>query len=428
MPVAGLICVIYILMISRCRTVVSTAVANFIAIGCVDMIQGVELLAASYTDFPMPVFIVELLSGTLVSGFHYISAGLTGLCATVGEGMLCMADPAGAIAAACPVVQIIMLPVIADGMLGSGLLAAGVAYLLVGFQVNVRIAAVDMFSGSVNDLCCLTTAIGTYQLTAAAVNTGSFLDQLAIFPVVLFALLEIAFAANSDMLAFTAAFPLVKAVITRVLDTGLAIALCNFVSGVRFLFTFAADLVFLVRVCGFDLRLVIMAAACVGRAAAGIIGGAEVEVTDLTLADHDTVSVVAVSTGIALQRVEVSTFRVINKTNMAEVFLEKQIALLRCIAFAVLIRQAEVTGVGQTGSFQYTFGNACFLGAPAYKHATPGGIGLAVPFAILGVIVAAFPVTDLGQRHTDNIIAHVAGVFVCVFICGAYRRSEERNH
>ena len=151
------------------------------------------------------------------------------------------------------------------------------------------------------------------------------------------------------MLTVTGTFPGVPIVVACILNTGLTVINGRGATGICLVRTLCADLEFFMRMVCFDFCFVIMAAAGIGRA--GIIGGTEVVVADLSSTDHNTGTVITAITRVALDGVEIFTFRVINKAYMREVCFEEEITLNRGVGTAVFIGQAEIAGVCDTGAF-----------------------------------------------------------------------------
>ena len=109
-PVTGLIRMSHILVFSGAGTTIAAAVTNLITIGGVPVIVGISDFSAFGADLPVLILIVELFTAGFMTTFHYKPAILTGRCTTVRKVMFCMTDPAAAIRAACPMVEIIILP------------------------------------------------------------------------------------------------------------------------------------------------------------------------------------------------------------------------------------------------------------------------------------------------------------------------------
>ena len=236
-------------------------------------------------------------------------------------------------------------------MCGCDLFAACLTYSLVFGFIDIREILILMQFSGCDNFCGLRTAIGTGHILTTFFNTGSFFCDFSGIPIMGFCLLQFAFGANSVVIILVLTFPLAVIMITGILDTDFAAALGNFVSGVGFLAAFCANFVFFVRVIGFYLCFVIMTTFAGHIGIAGVIGGAEIEFADLTLADHDGGAVIAGSAGIALNGVEIISFGVVYETYMGKTLLEEKITLLRGITLAVLIGKTEVAGICNTGSF-----------------------------------------------------------------------------
>ena len=428
-PMAGFVCVIDIFVCSGDLTTVTAAAANFITFRVETVLMNGFLATAAGTILPVCGFVVGVQTLQLMTGFLHITANLTGAGAAVGEIVFAVLDATATIGAAGPVIDGIMFPVLAYSVLGGCLLAAGFANLLVLALINVGEAAVFVFAGGINFLGRFSVTDTAGDLPATAVNTGSYLDHISGFPLMGFCNLFTAFGTDLAVLSVAGILPGTVSMIAVGLNTGLAAVACFLVAGVGFLVALGADLILFVGMIGLYLGgVVVITAGITGAGRTLVIGGAEIEVADLSLADHNTGTVITGSTGVTFDGVKIGAFRVVNQSNMGKTLFEEQIALLRGVVLTVLIRQAEIVGVGHCGSLKNTGGNTCFLCAPADKHRTPGGIGQAVPNAVFGVVVGTFAITDLGKCNTDNIVFHVAGVFVCIFVCCICLGREERQH
>ena len=336
-PVPGLIGVVDILMCGCTTAAVATDVADLVAIRSVDVVMDLSLHAASCTQLPMLLLIELLVSVGLMSFFQNVTAGFAGFQTAAGEGVFLVANPSAAIGAAGPMVEIVVLPVAVQGVAGCGLQITYTAYFLVFILADVGKVAVCMPTGCVKLLCCLRTAIGTDTLTAAFFNTSGFFDKLSVFPVMGLGLCKFAFRTDTGMATGIRLFPLAEFVVAGILDTGLATVAYNLVSGVGFLIAFIAELIFLVRMVGFNTDGVVMVTAGAYGTAAGIVRGTEVEVADLSFPDHDAGSIIAGGAGVAFDGIEICTLSVVHKANMVKALLEEQITLLGNVAAAIFV-------------------------------------------------------------------------------------------
>lgn len=197
-----------------------------------------------------------------------------------------------------------------------------------------------MFACSLDALCGFGTAIGTNHLLGTLVDTGGFLQEFSTFPVMGFGLLQTAFITLAVMLIVHGFLPFAVRMLTCILNTGLAAIIIDLFASVGFLIALATDLVFLVRMFRFRLSVVVVAATGVAGTtgtAAGIVGRTEIEIADLALTDHNAMSIIAVSTGVTLNRIEIRAFCVINKTHMAKSLFKEQVAFLRSVVLTVFV-------------------------------------------------------------------------------------------
>ena len=94
------------------------------------MISGVGLLFTPYAMLPMCIVIKKDGSVSFVSVGTDIAAIYTRFVASIAKVMLLITNSTAAISAACPVIEIVIAPVITCGMFRSMLLVTGVAYFL----------------------------------------------------------------------------------------------------------------------------------------------------------------------------------------------------------------------------------------------------------------------------------------------------------
>ncbi len=428
-PVTGFVSMIDILVRNLDLTLITATVTELVALGTVVVQLYIGLFVAAGTCVPVLDIVENVLADGIVTGGEGVITGIAGVQATIREGVLLVLDAATAISAACPVIQRILLPCLANSMGRNGLVtASGANFLVFGFVKEGEIA-IFMFAGRINLLGRFCVTNGTNKLAATEIYAGRFLDDITGFPVMRFGYLLFALGADLAVLIIISACPGAVIMVTVFLNTGLAAVESLFATGVRLVVALGADLVLLVRMIVFYLSSVVVAAAGIaGAAGTGVVGGAEVKIADLSLADHNTGAIIAGGTGVAFQSVEVCTVSVVNKTYMGETLLKEQVTLLRGVVCAILIGKAEVIGICQTGSFQNTGGNTCFLSTPADEHSTPGRIGHTVPHAVLGVIVGTLSITNLGQSNTDDVISHIAGVLVCILVSCVRFHGNERQH
>ena len=131
-----------------------------------------------------------------------------------------------------------------------------------------------------------------------------------------------AFAAGTLVFAAAGFDPITVSVGAGILNAGFAIAECSVVSGICFLGTLGADLIFLVRVG----RFVFSGIAVVtggGSGVAGVIRNTEIKIRDQTLSGVHTVFSGTSGPGVAFQCVEIFAAGVINDSHMAYVFFEE---------------------------------------------------------------------------------------------------------
>lgn len=244
-PVTGFVGMVDILVFGSIGALITAVVADLITRGGVAVLLNVCFLITSGANLPVIRFIRHLFFCGFVAVFNDITAGFAGFKTTVGKTVFFMTDTTVAVSTCCPVIEIIMLPIFADSVGRNALLFAVAAHFLVVFSVNKRVITVSMLAGSVQGFCGFRTATGADQLTAACFDTGGLFDQLALFPVVGGCLLQCTFGTCFSVIAVADLFPVAVAMVTCVLDAGLAIGLLDFIAGVRLLIALAADLVFL---------------------------------------------------------------------------------------------------------------------------------------------------------------------------------------
>lgn len=428
-PVTGFVCVIDILVRNLDLTLITATITEFVALGAVVVQLYVGPLVTAGTCVPVLDIVGNVLADGIVAVREGVVTRIAGVQATIREGMLLMLDAAAAIGAAGPVIQGILFPCLANSMGRNGLVtASGANFLVFGFVKEGEIA-IFMFAGRINLLGRFCVTNGTNKLAATEIYAGRFLDDITGFPVMRFGYLLFTLGADLAVLIIISACPGAVIMVTVFLNTGLAAVESLFATGVRLVVALGADLVLLVRMIVFYLSSVVVAAAGIaGAAGTGVVGGAEVKIADLSLADHNTGAIIAGGTGVAFQSVEVCTVSIVNKTYMGETLLKEQVTLLGGVVSAILIGQTEVVGICQCGSLQYTSGNTSFLSAPADEHCTPGRIGHTVPYAVLGVVVRTFGITNLSQCNTDDVVSHVAGIFICILVSCLCFHGNERQH
>lgn len=235
-------------------------------------------------------------------------------------------------------------------MCGCDLMAACITYRLMFTFIDVREIFIFVLLCGSKNLDCFCAAVSTCHFLTSFINTGSFFCNFSVIPIMILGLLQFAFGANSAVVVLVLIFPLAEIMVTGILDTDFAVILGNFISGIGFLAAFCADFVFFMRVIGFYLCFVIMITLVGYRGAAGVIGCTEIEIADLTLADHDGSSVIAGSAGITLNGVEIVSFSVVNKAYMRKTLFEEKITFLRGITLTVFIRKAKIAGICNAGS------------------------------------------------------------------------------
>ena len=203
-------------------------------------------------------------------------------------------------------------------MFGCGLLVAYAANLLVLGFVDVGEVTVGMLAGGINCFAGCKAAIITDDLALTFIHTGCFLQDFSVFPIMGLCLFQITLGANAAVLAVTCLCPFAEIVLTGCLNTGDAAVIAFLIAGVGFLITLRADLIFLVRMVFLDLNGIVVITTGIAGTTAGVIGGAEVEITDLALANHNAMTVITVGTGVTFNGIEISALGVVYKTNMAE--------------------------------------------------------------------------------------------------------------
>ena len=122
-------------------------IAGFITIGREYMLLFSSQIAAFDTYFPVGIFIKNLFSAALMTGFGNISASFAGVLATIRVGMLLMADATAAICTTGPVVEIVVHPFAAQGVLRNRLLVAFITDFLMICFIDVGIIRIYMDAG-----------------------------------------------------------------------------------------------------------------------------------------------------------------------------------------------------------------------------------------------------------------------------------------
>lgn len=193
----GVICQVAVLM---CSIYVSAIVANIT--GCITIrreIVGylIEFFAAFATDFPMTHLIGYPFTAALVASLRQIAASFTGVIAAVREGVLQMADTTAAVRAACPVIEIVMIPVATQIMLGDSLHIAFLADLLMVVFVDVGIIRIGVYTCCGNLFFAFCSAILTGDLLAACFTAGGIFQHFAQIPLVITGFIQITLAADA---------------------------------------------------------------------------------------------------------------------------------------------------------------------------------------------------------------------------------------
>ena len=170
-PVTCVIGVEHILVCHSDLSFKTTAIAACITIGRIGVLYDVDLLITFCADLPMLCSITKYLLRSLVPVFVDVTAVCAGLVAAVREGVLSVSDSTIAVGTACPVVNVIGLPIRTQSMRGKSLLFTHAADLLVICFIDVREVSVCMFTGSGNGFTGFRTAITTCYLTSAFFNT-----------------------------------------------------------------------------------------------------------------------------------------------------------------------------------------------------------------------------------------------------------------
>ena len=161
----------------------------------------------------------------------------------------------------------------------------------------------------------------------------------------------------------------------------------------------------------------VVSPALVGRYAEKIVG-------DQPLVGHDIVAVllrvvgdlIVVEFGVALHGVEELPFHIPHKAHMGQRPGEEQIAGLGGVLGAGEGFHFEIIRSCPGGFFDNILGDLRLPGAPGHKVGAPGLTGIAAPIAKFGIVADQLGVAHLTQRDIQNILALVAGVFVCIAI------------
>lgn len=247
-PMAGIICKIDILVSNGNCTLVAADITDLITVGCENMFRRICSFSAFGADLPVVSFIVNFFAGSFMTAFQHITTVFARLGATIRELVFLMADTTTAVGAACPVVNTVMIPVCAQCVLRSSLFVTFIADLLMVFFIDIGKVAVDMDSGSVDFLGRSGIAVRTGNFLAAAFFAGGFFQHFAVFPIVVFSLLQITFGANPAMLTVVHILPAAVLMVTGILNTSLASIICDCAAGVGFLLALGADLILFMRV------------------------------------------------------------------------------------------------------------------------------------------------------------------------------------
>lgn len=141
-PMSGLISMDDILVRNSRGAEVATTVADFVAIRGVDMIVNICFLVTSGADLPVLGFVLEFFAGGSVSILQIITASFASFQTAVGEVVFFMANTATTVSTACPVIEIIVIPIFTYFVLRGGLLIADAANFLVCILVNIRDIAI----------------------------------------------------------------------------------------------------------------------------------------------------------------------------------------------------------------------------------------------------------------------------------------------
>ena len=118
-------------------------------------------------------------------------------------------------------------------------------------------------------------------------------------------------------------FPIFEAMVTGFLNTGSAAAVGCSCTCIICFSAFGAGFIDLVGMCCFKTTGIAVAATAGRGTAAGVIGAAEVEVTDFSFADHDAVTFTTGGAGVAFDCIEVVTFGVIDEAYVGKALFEK---------------------------------------------------------------------------------------------------------
>ena len=150
------------------------------------------------------------------------------------------------------------------------------------------------------------------------------------------------------------------------------------------------------------------------------------DIQALTLRGIGVIGVVNV--GIAFRGIEVVTVHGHDDTHMGEDLGEEDVAGLGGVGGTVMVGNVEITGAGVShcAEADNRFGKLRLGDTPGNKGGAPGLVCRRVPGAVLGIVVDAFGIANLGQRNTHQIHGLVTGVDICIRVvtgcrvCGSH--------
>lgn len=112
-PVTCFVCMVDILMVGSAGTAETAGVTDFVTIGSIIVLVDICLLLASGADLPVLIVIIMLFAVGFMTGLHYISTIGTGFKASTVKLVFLVSDTAATVCAACPVIDAVVLPVLA---------------------------------------------------------------------------------------------------------------------------------------------------------------------------------------------------------------------------------------------------------------------------------------------------------------------------
>ena len=162
------------IMIYDRDSLIATIFADIITIRSVCVDTDINLLTTLNAVFPMMGFITDFYAIGLMTTGAGISAIYTGFCAAIGEVVFGMTNATIAISTATPMIQIVVFPVIAQGMYRNDMFGATAANSLMFGFVDERETTVVMLVGCIDCSCRLNIADRANNLLSTFLNTSGF--------------------------------------------------------------------------------------------------------------------------------------------------------------------------------------------------------------------------------------------------------------